>query len=96
MPRRDVEADLREQLARNVKVYVKLIRSTQTTVDAALDGLVRESFGSPERLRDAAELLGEDDGEARALLVRAVRRAADPPPQPPRPYAPPDASRFNH
>ena len=28
-----------------------------------------EAFGSPERLRDAAELLGEDDGEARALLT---------------------------
>jgi hypothetical protein len=40
---------------------------------------------SPERLRDAAELLGEEDSEARALLVRAVRYAEDPRrPEPPR------------
>jgi hypothetical protein len=31
---RDVEADLREQLGRRAKTYVKLIRSTQATVDA--------------------------------------------------------------
>jgi hypothetical protein len=93
---RDVEQDIRDQLGRDAKIDVKLVRSTQTTVDAALDGLVREAFGSPERLRDAAELLGEDDGEARALLARAVRRAADPSlPAAPRPSPAPDASRHS-
>jgi hypothetical protein len=66
---RDVEQDIRDQPARGAKGYGKLIWSTQTTVDAALDGLVREAFGAAERLRDAAELLGEDDGRARALLT---------------------------
>jgi hypothetical protein len=93
---RDVEQDIHNQLGRDAKITVKLIRSTQTTVDAALNELVWRSSGLPEPLRDAAELLGERDGEACALLVRAVRRAAVPAsPKDPRPYAPPDASRFN-
>jgi hypothetical protein len=92
---RDVEADLRAGLAESAKTFVILIRRTLTTPDGAVDGLVSKSLGSPERLRDAVELLGEDDSEARALLVRAVRRAEDPqPPQAPPPMARPDASRF--
>jgi len=39
-----VEQDIRDQLARGAKGHVELIRSTQSTVDAALDGLVREAF----------------------------------------------------
>jgi hypothetical protein len=43
-----------------------------------LDYLVERSFGSADRLLDARDLLGEPDLEARALLLRASRRAADP------------------
>jgi hypothetical protein len=64
------------------------------TVDAVLDYLVSRSFGSADRLLDARDLLGAQDQGARALLLRASRRAADPiPPCPPRPFAPPDAPR---
>jgi hypothetical protein len=94
--RRDVEADIRQQLAEHAKLEVRLLRaSSATTPDAAIDRLVDRAFGSPERLLDARELLGdEEDQGARALLLRASRRAADPqPPAPPKPFAPPDAPR---
>ena len=92
--RRDVEADLRALLARDARACVKMLRtSSMTTVDAALDGLVDRAFGDPGRLRDAVDLLGEEHGEAQALLRRAARRAADPqPPGPPRPFSAPDGA----
>ena len=47
-----------------------------------------------DRLLDARDLLGARDQSARALLLMASRRAADPqPPQPPGPFSPPDARR---
>ena len=92
--RRDVEADFR-QLARDAQIGVKLFRrSDETSVDPPLDYLVGRAYGSPDRLLDARDLLGEPDAGARALLLRASRRTADPqPPWPPRPFAPPDAPR---
>jgi len=99
--RRDVEADIRAKLGRNARTEVRLLRaSSDTTVDAAIDRLVGTAYGSPDwlrdRLRDAADLLGPEDAAddvegqgARALLRRAVRRAADPiPPAPPKPFLP--------
>jgi len=97
-PHRDVESDIRHRLARDAQIGSAHLRETSsTTVDAILDYLVERSYGSADRLLDARDLLGEQDQGARALLLRASRRAADPqPPQPPQPFAPPDASRFNH
>jgi len=95
--RRDVEADIRAKLGRNARTEVRLLRaSSDTTVDAAIDRLVGTAYGSPDRLRDAADLLGPEDAAddvegqgARPLLRRAVRRAADPiPPAPPQPFLP--------
>jgi hypothetical protein len=92
----DVEADIRAGLAEGAKIYVTLIRRTLTTADGAVDGLVRKAFGSPDRLRDALDLLGEDDQEPRALLTRAIRYAKDPrAPEPPRVEPRPDASRYS-
>jgi hypothetical protein len=93
--RRDVESDLRVQLGRDAGIAVAVLRrSSETSVDASIDYLVERSFGSAERLLDARDLLGEPDLPARALLLRASRRAADPqPPEPPRPFSPPDAPR---
>lgn len=93
--RRDVEQDIRRQLGRDARIGVAQLRhSSATTVDAVLDYVVSRAYGDPERLLDAIELLGEPDLEARALLNRAARRAADPqPPAPPRPFAPPNARR---
>jgi hypothetical protein len=92
---RDGDQDIRSGLARDAKEYAVLLRRTLTKPDAAIDGLVTRAFGSAERLRAAAELLDEGDSEARALLVRAVRRAEDPSPPPaPTVRERPDASRF--
>lgn len=93
--RRDVEADIRQQLARDAQIGVKLLRrSDETSVDATLDYLVGRAYGSPDRLLNARNRLGEPDAEARALLLRASRRAADPQPAAhPRPFSPPDAPR---
>ena len=84
----DTEEGLRAKLGLDACAYVNLLRSRTTTTDAAIDSLVRRASGSPDRLRDAADLLGEDFSEAAALLRRAVRRAADPPPlEPPQHFA---------
>jgi hypothetical protein len=91
--RRDVEADLRVQLSRDAIIGEKQLRhSSSSSVDNVLDYLVSRAYGSPDRLLDARDLLGAQDQGARALLLRASRRAADPiPPAPPKPFAPPDA-----
>ena len=93
--RRDVERDLRHQLSRDAVIGEKQLRhGSMTGVDNVLDYLVDRSFGSPDRLLDARDLLGAQDQAARALLLRASRRATDPqPPKPPRPFSPPDAPR---
>ena len=93
--RRDVEADLRARLARDAQLgEAELRRGDTTTVDAVLDYLVERAYGSAGRLLDARDLLGEPDQGARALLLRASRRAADPVPAAlRRPFAAPDAPR---
>jgi hypothetical protein len=94
MPGHDVEADLRRKLANTAREYVVLIRRTHTTAEGAVDGLARDAFGAPERLRDALDLLGENEQAARALLIRAVRYAEEPRrPEPPQVRERPDASR---
>lgn len=91
----DVEADLRAKLAQSARDYVIVIRRTHSTADAAVDGLVDKAFGSPERLRDAVELLGGDEQEPRALLIRAVRYAEHSrAPETPQVRERPDVSRF--
>jgi hypothetical protein len=91
--RRDVEAELRRQLSRDAVIgEAQLRRGSVTTVDSVLDYLVSRAYGSPDRLLDVRDLLGQQDAGARALLLRASRRAADPvPPEPPRPFSPPAA-----
>jgi len=94
-PHRDVESDLRHRLARDAQIGVAQLRhGNLTTPDSVIDYLVERSFGSADRILDARDLLGEPDLEARALLLMASRRAADPiPPGPPKPFAAPDAPR---
>jgi hypothetical protein len=91
----DVEADLRRKLAQSARDFVVLLRRGQVaTSDAAVNQLAAHAFGSPERLADALELLGEDEHESRALLTRA-RYAVDPrAPEPPRVGERPDAGRY--
>ena len=90
--RRNVEQDLRHQLSRDAVIGAKqLCHGSMGGVDAVLDDLVDRALKSRDRLLDARDLRGQQDAEARALLLRASRRAADPqPPQPPRPFGAPD------
>ena len=77
--RRDVESDLRQQLGRDAQIGVRLLRrSDETSVDATLDYLVGRAYGSPDRLLDARDRLGEPDAEARALLLRALTQSCRP------------------
>ena len=93
--RRDVEADLRRQLTKSAQAFVVLLSRGQTNAEAAVDVLAERAFGSPERLRDAAALLGDEDVSARALLTWAARYAQDPRrPGPPRRDPHPDVSRM--
>jgi hypothetical protein len=93
--KRDAEADLRHQLAQSARSFVVLLSRGQTKAEAAVDLLAERAFGSSERLRDAAALLGDEDAPARALLTRAVRYAIETrQPAPPRREPLPDASRY--
>jgi len=92
--KRDVEQDIRRKLADEAHGEVRLLRSSSiTTPEASIGRLIDRAHGSPERLRDAAALLGNDDREALALLTRAHRLAQYPvaDPAPPKPFSPPDA-----
>jgi hypothetical protein len=94
--RRDVEYDLRHLLSRDAVIGERQLRRSSATggVDAVLDYLVSRAYGCPDRLLDARDLLGQQDAGARALLLRASRRAADPQPAAHRrPFSPPDAPR---
>jgi hypothetical protein len=72
--RRDVEDDLRHQLSRDAVIGEKqLRRSSSSSVDNVLDYLVSRAYGSPDRLLDARDLLGQQDQGARALLLREPR-----------------------
>lgn len=94
--RRDVEADLRQRLARDAQIGVASLRRSHGTPETVIDYLVSRAYGSPDRLLDARDRLGEPDSEARALLLRASRRAADPVPEPlPQPLKPLDAGRYS-
>lgn len=92
----DAEHDIRRQLTEQARGDAHLMRSgSSTTPDGAVDRLISKADGVPERLRDAAALLGEEDQEALALLTRAHRLAQFPvqDPSPPKPFSPPNAPR---
>ncbi|MFL6127918.1 MAG: hypothetical protein ACJ73E_02500 [Mycobacteriales bacterium] len=80
------EQDVRDRLVEDARIFLLIIDRQQTSFDGTLDGLVRDAFGSADRLRAAA-------AEARAsgrpaaevdLLERAIDRAEHPPPELPR------------
>jgi hypothetical protein len=63
--RRDVETDLRHQLSRDAVTGEAVLLRGTTTVDGVLDYLVSRAYGSPDRLLDARDLLGQQDAGAR-------------------------------
>lgn len=92
----DAEQEIRRQLAELARGEAQLLRSGSIpTPDGALDRLIEKAGGAPERLRDAAALLGPEEQEALALLTRAHRLAQFPvqDPAPPKPFSPPNAPR---
>jgi hypothetical protein len=89
--------DVRDRLVEDAGILLLIIDRQQISYDCALDGLVRDAFGSADRLRAAAaeaRASGRPDAEL-DLLERAVERAVHgPPPLVPRPELRPGAGQF--
>ena len=76
-----------DRLAEDAQIFLLIVERQQTSYDDALDGLVRDAFGSADRLR-AAAAAGRAGGRPTAevdLLERAADRAEHA--RPPRPHA---------
>ena len=46
--------DMSDRLAEDAQIFLLIVERQQTSYDDALDGLVRDAFGSADRLRAAA------------------------------------------
>ena len=82
-----------DRLAEDAQIFLLIVERQQTSYDDALDGLVRDAFGSADRLRAAAaaaRACGRPTAEV-DLLERAADRAEHA--RPPRPHAGPTRRR---
>jgi hypothetical protein len=69
--------DRSDRLAEDARIFLLIVERQQTSYDVALDGLVRDAFGSADRLRAAAaaaRACGRPTAEV-DLLERAADRA---------------------
>jgi hypothetical protein len=69
--------DISDRLAEDARIFLLIVERQQATYDVALDGLVRDAFGSADRLRAAAAAArgcGRPTAEV-DLLERAADRA---------------------
>ena len=69
--------DIPDRLAEDARIFLLIVERQQTSYDVALDGLVRDAFGSADRLRAAAAVAracGWPTAEV-DLLERAADRA---------------------
>jgi hypothetical protein len=69
--------DIPDRLAEDARIFLLIVERQQTSYDVALDGLVRDAFGSADRLRAAAaaaRACGWPTAEV-DLLERAADRA---------------------
>ena len=69
--------DISDRLVEDARIFLLIVQRQQTSYDGALDGLVRDAFGSADRLRAAAAAArscGRPTAEA-DLLERAADRA---------------------
>ena len=89
--------DVRDRLVEDAGILLLIIDRRQISYDCALDGLVRDAFGSADRL-SAAAAAARASGRPDAvldLLERAVERVVHgPPPQVPRPELRPGTGQF--
>ena len=79
--------DISDRLVEDARIFLLIVERQQTSYDVALDGLVRDAFGSADRLRAAAAAAlacGWPTAEV-DLLERAADRAEHA--RPPRPHA---------
>ena len=78
--------DISDRLAEDARIFLLIVERQRASYDVALDGLVRDAFGSADRLRAAAAAArawGRPTAEV-DLLERAADRAKQaPPPGPP-------------
>ena len=68
--------DISDRLAEDARIFLLIVERQQATYDAALEALVRDAFGSADRLRAAvaeARASGRPDAEL-DLLERAADR----------------------
>jgi hypothetical protein len=73
-----------DRLVEDARIFLLIIQRQRTSYDGALDGLVRDAFGSADRLRAAAAAArarGRPEAEA-DLLQRAADRVEHRPPLP--------------
>ena len=71
-----------DRLAEDARIFLLIVQRQQASYDVALDGLVRDAFGSADRLRAAAaaaRACGWPTAEV-DLLERAADRAEHAPP----------------
>ena len=72
-----------DRLVEDARILLLIVERQRTSVDGALDGLVRDAFGSADRLR-AAAAAAQESGRPTAevdLLEQAADRAEHPPPR---------------
>jgi hypothetical protein len=80
-------SDISDRLAEDARIFLLIVERQQTSYDVALDGLVRDAFGSADRLRAAAAAARAGGWPTAVvdLLERGADRAEHA--QPPRPRA---------
>ena len=74
--------DISDRLAEDARIFLLIVERQRASYDVALDGLVRDAFGSTDRLRAAAaaaRACGRPTAEV-DLLERAADRAEHAPP----------------
>jgi hypothetical protein len=74
--------DISDRLAEDARIFLLIVERQRASYDVALDGLVRDAFGSADRLRAAAAAArawGRPTAEV-DLLERAADRAEHAPP----------------
>jgi hypothetical protein len=77
--------DIPDRLVEDARIFLLVIERHQTSYDGALDGLVRDAFGSADRLRAAAAVAraGARPTAEVDLLERAADRVERPHPRSP-------------
>ena len=76
--------DTSDRLAEDARIFLLIVERQGASYDVALDGLVRDAFGSADRLRAAAAAARACGGPTAEvdLLERAADRAEHAPPWP--------------